>query len=307
MKIWKPSFLWYGLGAIFYVLPSIGYIVFDIFAFLNITLSDTSWAIAYTTLACVFLLDAIFYFIGMAVYDPPVRMNRVTCTAGLWAEIMYISSAGVYVVSAALLFPLETLTFRGRTIFFFIAQSALNFAAVCGYVICAFLYNSRYHESRIEAGVPKWQGLWTDLYFWGEVFNTGERTKTCLKFISPHSFLLKVPSLGYLGTALYQIFGPLSFVFDMTTQQLITALRDVMFTMRSINVVFDFLYLIDALIYFAAWIRDERNAVLEGTDEEKDEINTTSTDVFETEESKAKKDDEIFKQWEAGLVELDKK
>ena len=76
-----------GVGAwgwILYFLGSVGYFVIDSFAALNFNFSEFAWDVVYTTLAGVFVLDAIVYSIEWFLDSAAPRK----LDSGFWANAL---------------------------------------------------------------------------------------------------------------------------------------------------------------------------------------------------------------------------
>ena len=102
-------------------------------------------------------------------------------------------------------------------------------------------YSKRAH-SRADGQIPR--KFWTCPYFWAD------------------GVCLSIPSFGYLATSLAALF-----VFVDTTRRAQTIpeasqiFADVVRQLRSWNIAFDVLYLIDGFLYVWGWMADARELV----------------------------------------------
>lgn len=101
-------------------------------------------------------------------------------------------------------------------------QAALNFLSIVLFLICALMYNSSYYNHRASSK--------SKLYFWAELMNA-------------------LPSIGYTGTAGVQLFSALA--IGPTTPA--KSHRQMLSTLAAINLIFDGMYCIDALLCAGGW------------------------------------------------------
>jgi hypothetical protein len=213
------------------LLASLGYFAADSMSALSVSLSSWTWNTTYTLLSLAFLVDAVLYLVEWWINEE--RRPRLI-TSGCWANIVNIVASSLYLLSSSLFFFYpqtdgQGLLARDHAI----VQAALNFSAVLLFAIDALMFNSEYYNERAALSKSEKHDapLLKEAHFYAELFNT-------------------LPSLGYLSTGLVQLFSLLD--RDYTLGDLLR-LRA---TMGQINVVFDALYALDALLLGWGWWLD---------------------------------------------------
>ncbi len=227
-----------------YLGGSLGYLAVDGMAMFDVALSDPLENGLYTSLAALFVVNALQY--GRIWWAGGRRRPDLE----LWAELVNMLASLLYLVSAFLffLYPISTGTEVSRA--HATVQSGLNFAGVLLFTLSAVMYNCcfalrRAKEARRRGadgggGGTEEESLFRSTEFHAELFNT-------------------VPSAGYLATGLVQFFSLLVLAGkgdanpDAELDQLLR-------TMRSLNVLFDLLYVLDAALFGALWHRERREA-----------------------------------------------
>lgn len=234
-----------------YLLGSLGYLAVDGMAMFNVALSDPVSNGLYTGLAALFVVNSLQY---VRLWWTFAEERRRRPDLELWAELLNILASILFLVSAFLffLYPISTGTAVSRA--HATVQSGLNFAGVLLFALSATMYNCCFALRRMRAGRKRAaaaaagegaegeeeDSLFRSTEFQAELFNT-------------------VPSTGYLATGLVQFFSLLVLAGkgdanpDAELDQLLR-------TMRSLNVLFDLLYVLDAALCAALWLRERREA-----------------------------------------------
>jgi len=221
----------------------LGYVTLDVSA----SYVPTNVASAlYVTYAAVFVLDAIFYFMGWLITDALQKKNqdnatRIIWNSSLWGEVNNIVGSIIYLISSTLVYLPSNGTI-GQLVVSRGLSASLNLVAMSIYVLDSFMY---YVGWRDTVATGNTVGSLKDVYFWGALFNI-------------------IPSLGYLASSLYLTIS-LNILFSADASGLegamatIASLQATYQTYYHINAANDFLFLIDAIIYFIAWIVDVVN------------------------------------------------
>ncbi len=229
-----------------YLVGSLGYLVIDGFSMMNYDPGDTIEQALFTAFASLFVINAGQY---LRLW---YRWGSRRPNLELWAELVNVLGSILYLVSAFLffLYPIDTATLTSRA--HATVQSGLNFAGVLLFLLSAAMYNSCFALRRMkqqrrkksddgEAEDDEEESLFRSVEFYSELFNT-------------------VPSAGYLATGLIQFFSLLVLAGkgdanpDAELDQLLR-------TMRSLNVLFDLLYVVDAALCGLLWRRERAAAV----------------------------------------------
>jgi hypothetical protein len=225
-----------------YLAGSLGYLAADGMAMFDVPLSDSLENGLYTALAALFVLNALQY----------ARLwwaeGRRRPNLEMWAELLNLLASLLYLLSAFLffLYPISTGTTVSRA--HATVQSGLNFAGVLLFALSACMYNCCFALRRLKARrrslaegeEEEQQSLFRSTEFHAELFNT-------------------VPSAGYLATGLVQFFSLLVLAGkgDVNPD---AELDQLLRTMRSLNVLFDLLFVLDASLFGALWLRERREA-----------------------------------------------
>jgi hypothetical protein len=191
---------------------SIGYLIGDSWsAFSANGLTSAEWSALFTGLAGLLSLGCILYLALWLLYERPLRPD-VLC----WATVLSLLGALVYLLSSSLFFIFPAQGKDGKLALASVAvQGALNLLATTIYLFSALLYNSAYY-----AGRP---GTWT--LFFAEFFNT-------------------LPSLGYAGTATFQILVMLKWGIQTDPN----AHHQLIVLVSMLNFVCDLMFVFDALL-----------------------------------------------------------
>lgn len=226
------------LGWFVYLVGSLAYLAVDGLSALNIPMPAVVVNSLYAGLAILFLFNALTYLLlWKQELDPEAPFVP---DVALWGELLNVFASILYVVSAVFyfFFPTDSGVLGSAHV---TVQAALNFAAVLLYLLDALLYASAYWTRRVlmrqkqeeEEGEEEEEPLMRDTEFWGEGVNVGA-------------------SAGYAATGGVQLFAMLGQQGGGGGEGYDALLR----SMRAINLLFDALYLLDAILYARLWYLD---------------------------------------------------
>eukprot|EP01123_Difflugia_compressa_P011410 TRINITY_DN453_c2_g1_i1.p1 TRINITY_DN453_c2_g1~~TRINITY_DN453_c2_g1_i1.p1 ORF type:complete len:263 (+),score=25.73 TRINITY_DN453_c2_g1_i1:48-836(+) len=234
---------WYTSANIFYILGMVGYVAVNIY---NSTSQEDNtiqpwYNPVYVTLAVVFVVDSILYFIAWGL---DTNVDKSKWDSSVWGEILNVFGSILYLISACLLYPASEDSTLTRLQLLSMVLAALNLLACVVFAIDAFIYMAAWWNTS-DKTCPS---VGRDLYFWASLFNV-------------------LPSLGYVCASIYIIVG----LFDAlpcewqieegrlkhrinSTAQAIAVVRSQISNVWKISSAImgsmDFLFLIDAFLYF---------------------------------------------------------
>lgn len=214
------------LGWLVYFGGSIGYLVSD-----GLSLYGGVPDVVYVFLALVFVFDALLYLGAW-------WRERTSSWVDLWgwSEIVNVGASLVTLASALLLLwppPVQDGPLALQTHLLF--SSCLVFSGCLLFLLNALMCNSLFHMSRRRSS----SSFWKDAYTWAELLNT-------------------LAGAGYFASSCMQLASHLAIArLHDSPPALLAAFFEVRSLIRAVNIAFDLLYCVDALLYGLVWISEE--------------------------------------------------
>jgi hypothetical protein len=209
---------WFGgAGWLLYFAGSVGYMLADC-----LSRQVPEWL--FLLLALVFVVDALMYLMVWRA-DAKAAVD-LWC----WSELVNVAASVFCAVAAGLYLslPLPGDTALAAQTFLQL-QSGLYFTGTTLFFLNALMSLSLY---RAEPGVP----MLRDVAFWAEIFNT-------------------LPGAGYWATSVLQLVCYVQMVtLHDSSSALYQASVEILRLVRSVNIAFDFMYILDAGLYAYVWI-----------------------------------------------------
>eukprot|EP01129_Flabellula_baltica_P005652 TRINITY_DN205_c0_g1_i1.p1 TRINITY_DN205_c0_g1~~TRINITY_DN205_c0_g1_i1.p1 ORF type:complete len:302 (+),score=51.67 TRINITY_DN205_c0_g1_i1:115-906(+) len=237
---------------LFNVLGSLGYAIANIYTSTQTHLSTEFSNGMYLILSVVYVLDALLWM-GDWIYNKRYikgkKIDFFDTGSGFWAEVYNIVGSLFTVAAAAVIYirgPTIDITDENYLLTMTITIATLNSIGCFVYLQDAFFYYADWREDSYLYKT-RW---YSDIYFWAAVL--------CI-----------IPALGYFISSIYGSIGVLMVLSNANEiRQTRKELMGVRRLVLMINSVCDFVYIVDAVIYFVGWYIDE---FVESKEEKKSE------------------------------------
>lgn len=226
----------YGLASLFYFLPSLGYVIFDICTF-GVPSFDSVPSNAFTVaMGSLLMIDSLFFLAGFYMYD---RALFVCWSVGLWGDILNVVASAFFIVSQGLYYltanDFVTTTQIGWH------WAVWYFVSYVFWAVSALLYFKGYFDYRAKGHFKKGTTL-RQKEFWDEFLNT-------------------FASIGYIGTSLYGLIPLRTYITSaVTTDDPVEYFSDLQAEnfeeQAKINVIFDFAWTVGGLVNIYMWWKD---------------------------------------------------
>ncbi len=170
----------------------------------------------------------------------------VQIDSAAWGELLYVFAAifGLIAAGCEFLVPYggdNRIARAISSIFALQAWSSMLLISNTLYLVDSFVYWSAWHGKYVTTPRDERPKICFDGYFWAD------------------GILLTIPSIGYFVTSFVVVFGLYVVSLqsgDVPIAALLGQYRQLLRISRAFNVVFDFIYVVDAAVYGLAWWAD---------------------------------------------------
>ena len=242
---YHPYINWLLPAWVFYLIGALIYLVVDFLSAISANVTAVEYNVLFLVASVVYFIDSIFYFLAWLVMSLEARDfddQPLEIDAAAWGEILYVWSALFGLISASCLFivpyggtyaTLEAMSRLG----IWLAYAFMLFASNTLYLVDALCYWTAWWNKRsLDRNPPI---IFFDAYWWAD------------------GILLSLPSLGYFITSFVLMFELVAITQRAgTLAEAVTQFEQVIVIVRACNIFFDFMYVVDAIVYALGWLAD---------------------------------------------------